>query len=46
MAYVIAVYDPGQPVLITSVEYYSLAAISVRRYGGDACGDSGENNQF
>lgn len=46
MAYVIAVYDPGRPVLITSVQYYSLAAISIRQYGGDTYGNSGENTQF
>lgn len=39
-------YDPGQPGPITSMEYYSLDPISVRRYGGDAYVNGGENSQF
>lgn len=46
MAYVSAVCDPGQPIPITSMEDYSLDTISVRRYGGDAYGNRGENSQF
>lgn len=46
VAYVSAVCDPGQPIPITSMEDYSLDTISVRRYGGDAYGNGGENSQF
>lgn len=39
-------YDPGPPGPITSMEYYSLDAVSVRRYGGEAYVNGGENSQF